>query len=63
MTALKPVASQSVWNFLYIVLWIALSSTQILFNKYILSTLFPFPIALTMWHSAPLLGSMRCRTV
>ena len=53
MSALRQWAPQSVWNLLYIVLWISLSSTQILFNKYILSSLFPYPIGLTMFHSAP----------
>ena len=51
MSALRHWAPQSVWNLLYIVLWISLSSTQILFNKYILSSVFPFPVALTMGHS------------
>ncbi len=59
MSAPKPLAQSSVWNSLYILLWIGLSSTQILFNKYILSKLFPFPIALTMWHSTPLHGPHR----
>lgn len=35
----------------YVGLWIALSGTVILFNKYILSNYgFPYPISLTMMH-------------
>ena len=35
----------------YVTLWIFLSGTVILYNKYILSYHgFPFPISLTMWH-------------
>jgi hypothetical protein len=36
---------------IYVTIWIALSSSVILFNKWILHTLgFPFPIFLTTWH-------------
>ena len=35
----------------YVTLWIALSGTVILYNKYILAYGgFPYPITLTMWH-------------
>ena len=32
-------------------MWISLSATVILYNKYILTWgMFPYPVALTMWH-------------
>ena len=35
----------------YVTLWISLSATVILYNKYILTWgKFPYPVALTMWH-------------
>ena len=35
----------------YVLLWITLSATVILYNKYILTWgMFPYPVALTMWH-------------
>lgn len=35
----------------YVTLWIVLSGTVILYNKYILAYHgFPYPITLTMWH-------------
>ena len=37
----------------YVVTWIGMSSSVILFNKWILDTAgFPFPIVLTTWHLA-----------
>ncbi len=33
----------------YITLWIAISATVILYNKYLLSHVFPYPITLTMY--------------
>jgi drug/metabolite transporter (DMT)-like permease len=38
-------------SFVYVAIWISLSSSVILFNKWILSTLgFHYPILLTAWH-------------
>ncbi len=35
----------------YVTLWITLSATVILYNKFILTWgNFPYPVALTMWH-------------
>jgi drug/metabolite transporter (DMT)-like permease len=40
-------------TYTYVAIWIALSGTVILFNKYLLAYAgFPYPIALTMWHMA-----------
>ncbi len=37
----------------YVVLWMAVSSSVILFNKWLLAfSGFPYPIALTSWHMA-----------
>ncbi len=42
---------QVVLNTLYVSLWITLSGTVILYNKWILAYYgFPYPITLTMWH-------------
>jgi hypothetical protein len=42
---------QVVLNTLYVSLWISLSGTVILYNKWILAYFgFPYPITLTMWH-------------
>ncbi|KAK9819643.1 hypothetical protein WJX72_000664 [[Myrmecia] bisecta] len=47
----KTVASQVLLNLVYVSVWIALSGTVILYNKWILAYYgFPYPIALTMWH-------------
>ncbi len=44
---------QIVLNSLYVTLWISLSGTVILYNKWILAYYgFPYPISLTMWHMA-----------
>lgn len=38
-------------NATYVTIWIALSATVIMYNKWILAySGFPFPIALTLWH-------------
>eukprot|EP00891_Asterochloris_glomerata_P000641 jgi/Astpho2/641/Aster-04482 len=43
--------AQVMLNAMYVSIWIGLSGTVILYNKYILAYYgFPFPIALTMWH-------------
>ena len=35
----------------YVAVWITLSATVIVYNKYILTWgMFPYPVALTMWH-------------
>lgn len=42
---------QVMLNTLYVSLWISLSGTVILYNKWILAYYgFPYPISLTMWH-------------
>ena len=42
---------QVVLNSFYVTLWISLSGTVILYNKWILAYYgFPYPISLTMWH-------------
>ena len=42
-----------VFNTFYVTLWISLSGTVILYNKWILAYYgFPYPISLTMWHMA-----------
>ncbi|CZT04228.1 related to triose phosphate/3-phosphoglycerate/phosphate translocator [Rhynchosporium agropyri] len=46
-----PAASNGIHPALYVAVWISLSSSVILFNKWILSTLgFAYPILLTSWH-------------
>lgn len=47
-------AARAVWtSYALMALWITLSATVILFNKYVLSYAgFPYPIALTMVHMA-----------
>ena len=43
--------SQVLMSTLYVTLWITLSGTVILYNKWILAFYgFPYPITLTMWH-------------
>ena len=45
--------SQVLANAFYVALWISLSGTVILYNKWILAYYgFPYPITLTMWHMA-----------
>lgn len=48
----KPAAqSGGIHASVYVIIWISLSSSVILFNKWILSTLgFKYPILLTAWH-------------
>jgi hypothetical protein len=47
------VAAQVLINTVYVTVWIALSGTVILYNKWILAYYgFPYPITLTMWHMA-----------
>ena len=49
----EPPKSAGIHPAFYITTWIAMSSTTILFNKWILHTLnFPYPIILTTWHLA-----------
>lgn len=44
-------AAQVLLNTMYVTLWISLSGTVILYNKWILAYYgFPYPITLTMWH-------------
>ena len=46
-------AVQVVLNSFYVTLWITLSGTVILYNKWILAYYgFPYPISLPMWHMA-----------
>ncbi|ODQ50205.1 DUF250 domain membrane protein [Saitoella complicata NRRL Y-17804] len=50
-TTARETGKYSIHPFFYVTVWIAFSSSVILFNKYILSTLsFPFPITLTALH-------------
>ena len=47
----KSLASQVLLNLAYVSVWIGLSGTVILYNKWILAYYgFPYPIALTIWH-------------
>jgi len=47
----KSLASQVMLNLVYVSIWIGLSGTVILYNKWILAYYgFPYPIALTIWH-------------
>eukprot|EP00884_Botryococcus_braunii_P008410 jgi/Botrbrau1/17570/Bobra.0166s0017.1 len=47
------VFAQVLVNSFYVTIWIALSGTVILYNKWILAYYgFPYPISLTMWHMA-----------
>jgi hypothetical protein len=47
------VTSQILATYGYVTIWIALSATVILYNKYILTWgNFPYPVALTLWHMA-----------
>lgn len=47
----KSLASQVMLNLMYVSVWIGLSGTVILYNKWILAYYgFPYPIALTIWH-------------
>lgn len=47
----KAVFRQVAVNALYVSLWIGLSGTVILYNKWVLAYYgFPYPITLTMWH-------------
>lgn len=47
----KSLASQVLLNLIYVSIWIGLSGTVILYNKWILAYYgFPYPIALTIWH-------------
>ena len=48
-----PLVLRIVQNTLYVVIWILLSGTVILYNKWLLSVFdFHYPITLTMWHMA-----------
>ncbi|BFZ64678.1 hypothetical protein YB2330_005830 [Saitoella coloradoensis] len=50
-TARDTSGNYSIHPFFYVAIWIGFSSSVILFNKYILSTLsFPFPVTLTALH-------------
>ena len=51
LTEPKSLASQVLLNLVYVSIWIGLSGTVILYNKWILAYYgFPYPIALTIWH-------------
>ena len=48
-----PLLLKIVLNTLYVAIWILLSGTVILYNKWLLSVFgFHYPITLTMWHMA-----------
>jgi hypothetical protein len=47
------VAKEIIRSYSYVVLWMSVSITVILFNKWLLAfSGFPYPITLTMWHMA-----------
>ena len=49
----SPLLLRILLNTVYVAIWIALSGTVILYNKWILSVFdFHYPISLTMWHMA-----------
>ena len=51
--AQESMVSKVLLNVFYVGLWIFLSGTVILYNKWILALYgFPYPVALTMWHMA-----------
>lgn len=47
----ESILKQVLRTYSYVAIWIGLSGTVIMFNKYLLAYAgFPYPIALTMWH-------------
>ena len=45
------IVAQAVKSYSYVVMWMSISITVILFNKWLLAYAgFPFPISLTLWH-------------
>eukprot|EP00208_Stichococcus_sp_RCC1054_P007436 CAMPEP_0206150384 /NCGR_PEP_ID=MMETSP1473-20131121/38272_1 /ASSEMBLY_ACC=CAM_ASM_001109 /TAXON_ID=1461547 /ORGANISM="Stichococcus sp, Strain RCC1054" /LENGTH=331 /DNA_ID=CAMNT_0053547883 /DNA_START=1603 /DNA_END=2598 /DNA_ORIENTATION=+ len=53
MSRRGSVTREIVTAYSYVALWIALSATVIMYNKYILTVgKFPYPVGLTIWHMA-----------
>ena len=51
LAAEQPLLARVLLNSFYVSLWIGLSGTVILYNKWILAYYgFPYPITLTLWH-------------
>lgn len=51
--AQRAVAAEVVRSYTYVGIWMSISISVILFNKWLLAySGFPYPIALTMWHMA-----------
>lgn len=47
------VANEVIKSYSYVLLWMSISISVILFNKWLLAfSGFPYPITLTMWHMA-----------
>jgi len=47
------IANEVIKSYSYVLLWMSISISVILFNKWLLAfSGFPYPIALTMWHMA-----------
>ena len=45
------IVAQALKSYTYVALWMSISITVILFNKWLLAYAgFPFPISLTLWH-------------
>lgn len=58
------VVREVVRNYSYVIIWMSISISVILFNKWLLAySGFPFPIALTLWHMAfcSFVGLLACR--
>jgi Triose-phosphate Transporter family len=58
------VLREVVRNYTYVLIWMTISISVILFNKWLLAySGFPFPIALTLWHMAfcSVVGILCCR--
>ena len=52
-SAQSRVTREVIRNYSYVILWMSVSISVILFNKWLLAfSGFPYPIALTMWHMA-----------
>lgn len=51
--ASRAVAREVIKSYTYVVIWMSISISVILFNKWLLAySGFPYPIALTCWHMA-----------
>ena len=51
LIAVRKRGKAETWRCSYVALWIFLSATVIMYNKWVLSfSGFPYPVALTLWH-------------